>query len=63
MTHVDKIDSLIPQAILEAEEIVKQIGAEYVTVKGVDGTPYRWDWFSFWFHQTMNRLCRQRGLR
>jgi len=63
MTHEEKIDSLISLADAEALEIVNRMGEKSVFVKGVDKQNYAWDHHTFFFHQAMNRLCREKGLR
>ena len=63
MTYEERIDSLIPLADKEALEIVNRIGQKSVFVKGMDQQNYAWDHYTFFFHQAMNRLCREKGLR
>jgi len=63
MTHEEKIDSLIPLADAEALEIVNRIGEKSVLVKGVDKQNYAWDHHTFFFHQAMNRMARERNWR
>ena len=63
MTYEEKIDSLIPLADAEALKIVNRIGEKTVIVKGVDNQNYAWDHYTFFFHQIMNKLARERGWR
>jgi len=63
MTYEERIDSLIPLADVEAFEIVNRIGQKSVLVKGVDNQNYAWDHYTFFFHQAMNRIARERGVR
>ena len=63
MTYEERIDSLIPLADKEALEIVNRIGQKSVFVKGVDQQNYAWDHYTFFFHQAMNRMARERGWR
>ena len=62
-SYIDKIDALIDFATLTAEKRVKKLGKETKTVKGVNGVDIEWDYFTEFFHEEMDKLCREKGLR
>ena len=70
--HTKTIDTLIPQAELEATKMVADLGEDYETRKRVIGknksgedafTKYKHCFFTEFFHEAMNRLTKERGLR
>ena len=59
----DKIDALVPFAEAEAQKRVKEYGKEVEERIGKDGKPFNWDFFTQFFHEEINRMCREKGLR
>ena len=59
----DKIDALVPFAEAEALKRVKEFGKKTEERIGIDGKPFKWDYFTQFFHEEMNRMCREKGLR
>jgi len=59
----DKIDALVPFAEAEALKRVKEFGKKTEERIGKDGKPFKWDYFTQFFHEEMNRMCREKGLR
>jgi len=63
MTYSESIDALIPEAEKIANERVREIGKKWDPRKGPDGKIFRYDYFTRFFHEEMNRLASEKGLR
>lgn len=63
MTRVAKINALIPRAEKEARAKVIEIGKTSEIRIAKDGTSYKFDFFSMYFHRAMNRLAKENKLR
>jgi len=61
--YIRKIDALIPTAEAEALEKIKSLKSSYSIETGVDGKPYKYCFFTKFFHKAMNRLAFEEGLR
>ena len=59
----DKIDALVPFAEAEALKRVKEFGKKTEERIGVSGKPYKWDFLTQFFHEEMDRMCREKELR
>jgi len=59
----DKIDALVPFAEAEAQKRVKKLGKEIEERIGKDGKPFKWCFFTQFFHEEINKLCKAEGLR
>ena len=62
-TYKDKVDALVPFAEAEALKRVKELGKETEERIGVSGKPYKWDFLTQFFHEEMDRMCREKELR
>lgn len=58
-----KVNMLIPHATSEANRMIDlhKVGDERRV--GVDGNIYIFDWFTYYYHRAMNRMCYEAGLR
>ena len=61
--YKDKVDALVDFAEKAAQERVKKLGRETEERIGVSGKPYKWDFLTQFFHEEMNRMCREKELR
>jgi len=61
--HIKSINDLIPIAIKEANHQVAMLGKETEIRIGVDGKPFNWDFFTEFYHATMDRMTIEKGLR
>jgi hypothetical protein len=61
--HIDSINALIPKADAEARRKVLRTGRVNEKRVGVDGISCSWDFFTEYFHEAMNRMTAQEGLR
>ena len=59
----DKIDALVPFAEAEALKRVKEYGRKTEERVGVDGKLFKWDFFTEFFHEEINKLCKAERLR
>jgi len=59
----DKVDALVPFAERAALKRVKKLGKETEERIGVSGKPYIWDFLTQFFHEEMNRMCREKEIR
>ena len=57
------INALIPEAEKIARQRVREIGKAWNPRKGRDGNLYRMDYWTREFHNAMNELASDRGLR
>ena len=62
-TYRDKIDALVPFAERAALKRVKEYGKEVEERIGKDGKPFNWNFFTEFFHEEMDRMCREKELR
>ena len=60
--YIRKVDELIPLAEKAANDRIKG-RKKMAVVAGVDGMPYKWDYWTQYFHEEMNRLADERRLR
>lgn len=58
-----QINSLIPRAEKMARKKVDRTGKGYESRIGVDGREYRHCFWSQYFHEAMNKLTKQHGVR
>jgi hypothetical protein len=64
MTRYQKdINALISFAEREAIAKVKRLGKKNELRPGKDGNDFRWDFQSEYFHDAINRMAREQGLR
>ena len=61
--YKDKVDALVDFAEKAAQERVKKLGKETEERIGKDGKPFNWDFFTEFFHEEMDRMCKEMGLR
>jgi len=61
--HVQSIDAFIPQALQYARKETVKRGREYVWKPGKDKVPYKFYYETHFFHQEMNRLTVDAGIR
>jgi len=62
-TYKDKVDALVDFAEKAAQKRVKKLGKETEERIGKDGKPFNWDFFTEFFHEEMNMMCREKELR
>ena len=62
-TYKDKVDALVDFAEKAAQERVKKLGKKTEERIGKDGKPFNWDFFTEFFHEEMDRMCREKELR
>ena len=62
-TYKDKVDALVDFAEKAAQERVKKLGRETEERIGKDGKLFKWCFFTQFFHEEMNRMCREKELR
>ena len=60
--HEAAIDALIPEAE-ETANLMVELGKAWTPRKGPDGKIFRYDYFTREFHNAMNRLASEKGLR
>lgn len=63
MTHIEKIDALIPEAEKIAIRRVREFGKAWNWRIGAEGNKFRWDYWTQFFHEAMNELCKRERLR
>jgi len=63
MNYSEKIDDLIPEANKIALAQEKKHGKTYKTAMGVDGRPMKWHYYTQYFHEAMNKMAFERGIR
>ena len=61
--YKDTVDALVDFAEKAAQERVKKLGKETEERIGKDGKPFNWDFFTEFFHEEMDRMCREKELR
>ena len=59
----DKIDALVPFAEAEAQKRVREFGKKTEERIGKDGKLLKWCFFTQFFHEEMNRMCRKKEIR
>lgn len=59
----DRIDKFIPTAMKIAKERVKEFGKERKDKMGMGGRVYSHCYRTQFFHQEMNRITKEAGLR
>lgn len=62
--HKKQINALIPIASKRAKKRVRELrGITEVLVIGIGGNIYPWDFFTEYFHEEMNKMAKEKGLR
>ena len=59
----DKVDALVPFAERAALKRVKEFGKKTEERIGKDGKLFKWCFFTQFFHEEMNKLCKEKGIR
>ena len=61
--HEDAINSLIPIAEIEADRKIKRLKSPFRSMKGKDESVFNYSYWTQYFHQAMNRMTKEEGLR
>lgn len=61
--HQKEIDKFIPLAEAEATRKVTKLAQKTKSVKGKDGKPFNYCFWTEFFHKAMNRMTSAAGLR
>lgn len=65
--YIQQIDDLIPAAAEEAQQRLRERLAtgkgRNLATSGRDGKIFYWSFYTQYFHEAMNRMARERGLR
>jgi len=64
MNYSDKINKLIPEAVIITDlKMKKRKGRNFDTRIGKEGRPMRWCYWTQYFHESMNQLAYDAKLR
>jgi len=61
--HQKEVNDLIPVAWEEARKRVEKLGVKSISRIGADGKDYSHDLRSAFYHENMNRMTKEAGLR
>jgi hypothetical protein len=63
MDYQKSINALIPLAEKEANKRVSELGRKTEERIGVGNQIFNWDFFTEYFHEAMNRMAKEAGIR